>query len=179
MNKPLGLRYAPDRFIENSLLMAVGAAEVLHRGLRIDEKPFPEVDFAAMRDAVLRQVPEEHRSRFKGMIRNDPTLRDRLRSLAARPDPEVIAQLVPNVDQWAKRTTQARNYLAHEGRTPKHSIDELVAIVETTRAVVILNVLHELGLPAERQRQIVQENSRLRAVSREAREWLVALEPDS
>lgn len=179
INMILGLRYAPDRFIENSLLMAVGAAEVLHRGLRIDEKPFPEVDFAAMRDAVLRQVPEEHRSRFKGMIRNDPTLRDRLRSLAARPDPEAIAQLVPNVDQWAKRTTQARNYLAHEGRTPKHSIDELVAIVETTRAVVIVNVLHELGLPAERQRQIVQENSQLRAVSREAREWLVALEPDS
>lgn len=32
-NMILGLRYAPARFIENNLLTAVGAAEVLHRGL--------------------------------------------------------------------------------------------------------------------------------------------------
>ncbi|WGT46632.1 HEPN domain-containing protein [Tessaracoccus lacteus] len=174
-NMILGLRYAPARFIENNLLTAVGAAEVLHRGLRIDEKPFPKAVFTAMRDAMLGQVPEEHRDRFKGAIRNDPTLRDRLHALAARPDKEAIAQLVPDLNHWARRTTRARNDLAHEGRTPNHSIDELIAIVETTTAVVILNVLHELGLPAERQRQIVREHPQLRAVSQAASERLVAL----
>lgn len=179
INMILGLRYAPAIFVENNLLMAVGAAEVLHRGLDIDERPFPKNQFKEMRDAILGQVPEEHRDRFKGMIRNDPTLRDRLRALAARPDQEAIAQLVPDVDYWAKRTTRARNDLAHEGRTPSHSFDELIAIVEATTAVVILNVLHELGLPAERQRQIVREHPQLRMVSQKVSEWLVAREPNS
>ncbi|WP_259877572.1 HEPN domain-containing protein [Brevibacterium sp. p3-SID960] len=169
----LGLRYAPARFVESNLLTAVGAAEVLHRNLRVGEKPFPKAEFAAMREAMLAQVPDKHRNRFKRAIRNDPTLRDRLHALAARPDQEAIAQLLPDVDHWAKRTTRARNDLAHEGRTPNHSIEELIAVVEVTTAVVILNVLHELGLPAERQREIVREHPQLRATFRTAAEWLV------
>lgn len=178
-NMILGLRYAPARFIENNLLTAVGAAEVLHRGLHIDQKPFSKGEFTTMRDAMLEQVPEEHRRRFKGAIRNDPTLRDRLHALAARPDQEAIAVLVPDVAHWAKRTARARNDLAHEGRTPNHSFDELAAVVEVTTAVVILNLLHELGLPVERQREVMQEHPRLRATSRNACAWLAASEPDS
>ena len=170
----LGLRYAPARYVENNLLTAVGAAEVLHRGLGIDEKPFPADDFTAMRDAMLAQVPQEHRARFKGAIRNDQTLRDRLCALAARPDQEAIALLMPDVDRWATRTARARNDLAHEGRTPNHSFEELIAVVEVTTAVVTLNVLHELGLPAERQRKIMQEHPQLKETARAAREWLVA-----
>ncbi|MGW9174174.1 AMP-binding protein [Streptomyces decoyicus] len=136
----LGLRYAPARYVENNLLTAVGAAEVLHRGLRIDEKPFPRAEFRAMRDAMLKQVPERHRERFKGVIRNDPTLRDRLYALAARPDQDAIALLTPDVDRWAERTTRARNDLTHEGKTPNHRIEELIAVVEVTTAVVILNL---------------------------------------
>lgn len=178
-NMILGLRYAPARFIENNLLTAVGAAEVLHRGLDIDEKPIPEAEFKAIRNAMLDQVPEEHRGRFKAAIRNTLTLRDRLLALAARPNQDAIMQLVPDVDHWAKRTARARNDLAHEGRTPDHSIEELDAIVGATTAVVILNILHELGLPAERQRQIVREHPQLRTVSRKASEWLVVPAPSS
>jgi hypothetical protein len=177
-NMILGLRYAPASFIENNLLTAVGAAEVLHRSLRIDERPFPPGEFASMRDAMLTQVPQEHRDRFRGSIRNDPTLRDRLCALAARPDQEAIALLMPDVVHWAKRTTRARNDLAHEGRTPNHSFEELIAIVEVTTAVVILNVLHELGLPGEQQRRIVHEHPQLRVTSRTASEWLAAPTPD-
>lgn len=179
INMILGLRYAPARYVENNLLTAVGAAEVLHRGLDIDERPMPADEFKLMREAMLAQVPKEHRQRLKGAIRNDPTLRDRLYALAARPDSRAVALLMPDVDRWASRTTQARNDLAHEGRTPNHPVEELIAVVEVTTAVVILNVLHELGLPAERQREIVQEHPQLRATARTAREWLVVPEPDS
>ena len=176
-NMILGLRYAPARFIENNLLTAVGAAEVLHRSLRIDEKPFAPEDFTTMRDAMLTQIAEEHRDRFKGAIRNDPTLRDRLCALAARADQETIELLIPDVAHWAKRTTRARNDLAHEGRTPHHSIEELIAIIEVTSAVVILNVLHELGLPGEQQRKIVRKHPQLRATSQNAGVWLAGPTP--
>lgn len=86
---------------------------------------------------------------------------------------------MPDVGHWTGRTTRARNDLAHEGKTPKHSFEELIAIVEVTTAVVILNVLHDLSLPAERQREIVQEHPRLRAMSRTAGEWMVAPESDA
>ncbi|MGV9319469.1 ApeA N-terminal domain 1-containing protein [Streptomyces sp. NPDC003660] len=174
----LGLRYAPARYVENNLLTAVGAAEVLHRGLRIDEKPFPGAEFKAMRDAMLEQVPASHRARLKGAIRNDPTLRDRLYALAARPDQDAIALLIPDVDRWANRTTRARNDLAHEGRTPNHCVEELFAVVEVTTAVIILNLLHELGLPAERQSELVRKHPQLRATARTAREWLISPDPD-
>lgn len=173
INMILGLRYAPARFVENNLLMAAGAAEALHRGLGIDEKPIPDTEFKRIRSAMLDQVPEEHRGRFKQAIRNSPTLRDRLLALAARPDQEVIKQVVPDVEHWAKRTTQARNNLAHEGKTPSHSVDELNTIVRVTSAVVILNILHELGLSAERQRQVVRDHPQWRMVCEKAREWLV------
>jgi hypothetical protein len=176
-NMILGSRYTPAHFVENDLLTAVGAAEVLHRNLRIAAKPFSDAEFKAMRDKMLARVPEEHRDRFKGAIRNDPTLRDRLHALAARPDQEAIALLVPDVGHWAKRTTRARNDLAHEGRTLNHSVEELIAIIEVTTAVVILNVLHELGLPAERQREIVQEHPQLTTTAQTAHEWLKA--PDT
>ncbi|MFJ4228418.1 HEPN domain-containing protein [Paenarthrobacter nicotinovorans] len=173
-NMTLGLRYAPARYVENNLLTAVGAAEVLHRGLRIDERPFPADEFKPMREAMLEHVPEEHRERFKGAIRNDPTLRDRLSALAARPDQEAISMLMPDVDRWARRTTLARNDLAHEGKTPKHSFEELIAVVDVTTAVVTLNLLHELGVPAERQREIVRDHPQLRSTAESAREWFFA-----
>ncbi|WP_399932414.1 HEPN domain-containing protein [Streptomyces kanamyceticus] len=152
--------------------MAVGAAEVLHRGFGIDEPPIPSEDFKAMREAMLAQVPEEHRKRIRGSLRNGPTLRDRLYALAARPDQEALSTLVPDVDRWATRTTRARNDLAHEGRTPNHKLEELVAIVDVTTAVVLLNLLNELGLPAERQREIVRVHPELRATVRSAQDWL-------
>lgn len=175
-NMILGLRYAPARYVENNLLIAVGAAEVLHRGLDIENFPIPANEFKRIREAMLAQVPEEHRKRFKEAIRNNVTLRDRLYALAARPDADAIGLLMPDVDRWAERTTRARNDLAHQGRTPDHSLEELIAVVEVTTAVVILNVLHELGLPADRQRKIVQEHPQLRATASNAREWLVVPE---
>lgn len=150
----------------------MGAAEVLHRGLRIDEKPFPVEKFTEMREDALKQVPEEYRAKFKGMLRNEPTLRSRLCALAKRVDSQEITDLLPDIDYWAKRTTQARNNLVHEGRTPEQSVDELLAIVETTTAVLILNILKELGLPAGRQRRIVLCIPQFRQASESANKWL-------
>lgn len=173
-NMILGLRYAPAQYIENNLLSAVGAAEVLHRGLQIDVPPIPAEEFITIRQAILGQVPAEHQERIKSALRNDPTLRDRLHALASRPDGEAITRLVPDVEKWARVTTRARNDLAHQGRTPRQSIDELIAVVNVTTAVVIVNLLNELGLSAERQREIVLNHPQLRRTSDHAREWLSA-----
>ena len=173
INMVSGLRYAPSSFIENNLLTAVGAAEVLHRGLDIDTKPIPDVDFKKIREDVLEKVPEIYRERFKKAIRNEPRLRDRLLDLAKRLDGEVVRLFIPDTDHWARRTAKARNDLAHEGKTPKHSLEELVAVVEVTKAVVVLSLLNEIGLPIEQQLKIVEEHPRLQLVRSWAEKYLI------
>lgn len=173
-NLILALRYAPPQYIESRILVSAGAAEALHRGLRIEKPPMPRDEFKNMRDAILELAPEDQRDRLKGAIRNEATLRERLRALADRPDGHAMAELVPDVDRWAGRTVRARNDLAHEGGTPNHSLDELIAVVEVTTAVVVLNLLHELGLPAEHQQKIVREHPQLRRTVSLAAEWLGA-----
>lgn len=173
----LALRYAPAQYVESRLLMAVGAAEALHRALGIEELPMPNAEFKKMREAMLEVAPEGQRERLKSAIRNDVTLRDRLGALVNRPDQKAVSVLVPDVERWASRTVKARNDLAHEGRTPRHEFEELVAVVEVTTGVVILNLLHEIGLPADRQRAIVSEHPQLRMIARWARAELVT--PDA
>lgn len=171
-NMVLGLRYAPARYVEGNLLTAVGAAEVMHRALDIDLPRLRREDFETLRARLLENTPEEHQSWVKGAIRNEPTLRDRLRSLAGLPDAEAMEKLVPDVEHWAKVATQARNDLAHTGQTPRQSIDELITAVKVTTAVVVMNLLQALGLPGERQREIINDHPELRYTARQARNYL-------
>jgi hypothetical protein len=177
-NMVLGLRYAPARYVEGNLLTAVGAAEVMHRALDIEQTRMPRPDFDALRAALMENTPKKHRSWVKGAIRNDPTLRERLVALAAHPDSEAMENLILNVDQWAKVATQARNDLAHTGQTPRQSVDELIAVVQVTAAVVLMNLLQALGLPAERQREIINDHPELRHTARQAREHLESVVAD-
>jgi len=57
-----------------------------------------------------------------------------------------------------------------------HSADELVAIVQATLAVVIMNLLHGLGLPLECQQAIIREHQQLRRTVRMSNKWFGAQE---
>ncbi|GAB3422264.1 HEPN domain-containing protein [Flindersiella endophytica] len=114
----------------------------------------------------------------KGVIRNDPTLRERLRALAALPDAEAMEKLVPDVEQWAKAATHARNGLAHTGQTPRQSVDVLFAVVKVTTAVVVMNLLQALGLPGERQRELVNDHPEFRQTAKRARDNLTSAPGD-
>lgn len=167
-NLILGLSYAPARFIEGRLLTAAGAAEVLRRALGQAEPPVPADEFSTMRAVLLKHTPEGHRKWLREKLRNDVTLKERLRHLAALPDRQAMQTLVPDVDRWATVTTQARNDLTHEGYTRRQTIDEVIAIVKVTTAVVVMNLLQALGVPAERQREIIKDHPELRQTALQA-----------
>lgn len=171
-NMILGLRYAPARFIEGRLLTATGAAEVLHRTLGKAEPPIPDGEFAALRRTMLEHIPDQHRRWVREKLRNEVTLKERLRDLAALPDPDAMQRLVPDVARWATVTTQARNDLTHEGYTRRQTIDEVIAVVKVTTAVVVMNLLQALGVPEERQREIVRDHPELRQTAKQARDHL-------
>ncbi len=178
-NLLLVFHYASDRYIESLILMAVGAAEALHQSLGIDELPMPKEVFGEIRENMLTQAPKDLRPRFKSMIQNRMTLRERLLALAARPDQQAVSKIVLDVELWAKKAVRARNELAHTAATKNHSLEELFAIVEVTRAVVTLNILHELGVSPERQREIVERNRWMRGVVKQSKHWFKGQDDES
>ena len=78
--------------------------------------------------------------------------------------------LLPDPERWTRMTVAARNNLTHTGRSSAHDLQELYAVARVTTAVVLLNLLHELGLRGERQRAILTENSEFSTACRLARE---------
>ncbi|MGO2661843.1 MAG: HEPN domain-containing protein [Propionibacterium freudenreichii] len=168
----LGLRYAPAEYVENNLLTIVSAAEVLHRELKLGKQPIPNEAFKTMRDSMLDQIPNKHHPRPKGNIRNKSTLRERLHDIVNLLDPSVVAELIPDVKTWARNTAIARNSLAHEGKTPGKPPEELMAIVNSTTAILLFVVLDNLGLSTQKQRKVARDHPNFRAIAQQSQKWL-------
>ena len=153
----LGLSYITDGYLQTRVITAVGAAEAFHRALNVGA-PMTKSEFEQVRKDTLGAVePERKKWLAEQIARNEPSLRNRLLDLARRPG-IFMALLVPDAEKWAKEAMRARNGLSHEGRSEGHSLDDLNALVEVTRAVVILNLLAQLGVPAERLALGLQEH---------------------
>ncbi|OII18440.1 hypothetical protein BIV01_02535 [Curtobacterium sp. MCBA15_013] len=156
----LGLHYVTDGYLESRLVTAVSAAESMHRAL--DPKPpIPQEEFKELRKQILAVDPAWKTwlaERFNDHT-NVPTLRERLLELAERVGPAGAAA-VADIPAWATTAKNARNTIAHAGAA-KGDFDRLHAVVETTSAVVILNLLYELGVPKERLLTVVREHPRL------------------
>lgn len=111
------------------ILSAASSAEALHRSLH-DSTPYPEGEFRELVKNALDAFPgedEESKSARKFIrerLTNHMTYRDRVLALAAIPDQEAVASLIPDVETWAELLKKARNSTAHAGKTPA-SAEEL------------------------------------------------------
>lgn len=158
INLLLGLRYVPGGYLGTQLLTVVGAAEAFHLALEL-APPIPEDEFKELKSALLEAVPVERKQWLSGLLaRNDPPLRNRLLDLANRPGAQTMKNLLPNPEEWAKVTRDARNNLTHAGNTSKHSPEVLFAAMTTTAAIVIVNLLHDLGF-SEAELELVMEKN--------------------
>jgi len=165
----LGLTYLTGGYLQTRVVSAVAAAEAFHRALN-PAPPISDAEFASLREVLFEAVPDERRGWLADRIRyNQPTLRERLVDLARRPGP-FMKELVPNPEVWAKVATRSRDGVAHFGTTGHSRYDELHAVVEVTSAVVIFNLLAQLGISQDRMRRALHENRGLRWTCELARE---------
>jgi hypothetical protein len=160
-------------FVENDLLTVTMTAEVLHRNLKLGERPYVNKEFKLMREKLLEVAPDGYKEMIKSSIRNELTLRQRLVSLADFVGEDLISALIPDVEYWAKEATKARNYLTHEGKVKNQSVEELIAIVDVTKAVVVLSVMRYIGVSDEYQKIIVSRHRQFIKAVLHAREWLM------
>jgi hypothetical protein len=168
----LSLIYVSDGYIQPQLVTAVAAAEAFHEALKLDP-PMPNSEFNSLKKRLLERIPEDRRQWLREKLgRNNHTLRQRLIDLAALPDQEVMKLLLPNAKSWADAAKNSRNLVAHGGEGGSDVI-LMHAITEVTTAVIIVNVLHRLGVPAKIE--AVTTTSRLERAARLAREkWPAA-----
>ena len=71
-----------------------------------------------------------------------------------------MSHLLPNPEAWAEATKKARNLVAHGGESDADVLLQY-AITQVTRAVVIVNLLHHLDIPADRLEYALMENQTL------------------
>ena len=172
INMVIVMQFEKMPFIENDLLTVTMTAEVLHRNLKLGGRPYVNKEFKLMREKLLDAAQDGYKEMIKSSIRNELTLRQRLVGLADFVGEDLISALIPDVEYWAKETTKARNYLTHEGRVKNQSVEELIAIVDVTKAVVLLSVMQCLGVSAEHQKIIVSRHRQYINAARRARDWL-------
>lgn len=167
----LGLRYVTGGYVETRVVTAVAAAEAMHRALNLGPR-IPEDEFNELRGLLMMAVPKERKPWLSDILgRNEPTLKQRLLSLVARPG-SIMHELVPDPETWAQRAGQARNTLAHEGAAGAHTFEDLYAIIEVTAAVVVINMLFELGVPEDGLRLAIERSQVLSRAADLAREHL-------
>lgn len=172
VNMVMAIQLEDMPFIENDLLAVTGAAEVLHRNLKIRPHMHDAAEFKKMKKEIMNVVPDWYKETVMSNLRNDPSLRIRLMDLAKSADEDSVLYLVPDVEYWAKKTVKARNDLTHKGVAPKQSADELLAIVDVTKTIIRLVILERLGVSKEYQNEIVKNYRQYINVARRAGEWL-------
>ncbi len=156
----LGLHYVTGAYLETQVVTAVAAAESFHRALEL-APPMSEEQFQSLRKLLLAAVPKHSKSWLSDRImRNEPALKQRLTELATRPG-SFMKELVPDAAKWAKAAGDARNTLAHVGASGEQNMNDLFTVVRVTEAVVIINLLHELGVPESRLEKALRDHKRL------------------
>lgn len=163
----LGLRYITRGYLDPRVVTAVGAAEAFHRALE-SPPPIPPEEFATLRELLLTAVPADRRGWVNDRVQyNEPSLKQRLVELATRPGP-FMTNLVPDPFLWARIAVRSRNDLAHRGHAGK-DYDQLYAVVEVTAAVVVLNLLREVGVPVNRLEMALSQHSEFKRAAELAR----------
>jgi hypothetical protein len=168
----LGLRYVTAGYLESKVVTAVAAAESMSRALK-QPPVMSKSKLRGVRHAALDAVEEEFKPWLQDKLASaEPTLPDRLLFLLDRPG-EFARSLIPNPEAWAESAANARNKLAHVGES-KHTTDELIAVVQITIAVVVLNFLYELGVSEERMQAAMREHREFTRAASLARQMFPA-----
>lgn len=159
-----GLKYISQGYAGTRLLSAASSAEALHQSLH-DSTPYPDPEFRELLAKALEAFPGEDtapkaaRKFIRERLTNRMTYQDRIKALAAIPDQQAVASLVPDIETWAKLLKNARNSAAHAAKTPA-SAEELArtaalqhTLTEVTYALLSIVLMAELDLPAQAQRR--------------------------
>lgn len=160
----LGERFMPDNYVEPQLITAVTAAESFHGAL--SDKSQLSREEALERLAPAFDVLSEKDVRWlKSLIPSGFSLRQRLERLVNRMPTTCRDRLVPDPAAWSRDVKDVRNDLAHRGSTSMDA-ERIFGVLCVTKAVVLVNLLLELGIDECRILESLTGNHELSRASR-------------
>lgn len=158
-NMIVGSRYVADHYVETMLIVAVAAAESFHRDLKEKGGSTREDNLTRLRPALEALGPDD-RAWLESFVPGGFSLGERLERLGQRIPESCRSLLLPAPAEWAKAAKRARHNLSHSGRSTEDAM-RLFATTRVTRAVVLVNILLELGLGEDRLRTALTDNGEL------------------
>jgi hypothetical protein len=168
-NMIFGLLNREPAFVQTQLLTIAVAAEALSRGLRPDALPMTPRDFERLLGEALKTLDPGDRERFEGLVRNEPTYRDRLLDIASIPAQAAVDLVLPNREGWVNSLRSVRNGLAHGLARDMGELDELHLLFLRTKYLLYLVIMAEIGLSESVQERCIRKNASLMRLNRAAR----------
>lgn len=144
----IGNRYLERPVLESLLLSIVAAAEAMHSKLELDPPIDPET-FKSVKKEILAGTPEEYQNRISNAFMNRHSLRQHFEGLMKRLPQELMRFSWTTRGTWMKIAREARNDISHSGSTNVDGQD-LYDTYKEIEELLLINVLYELGVPAQR-----------------------------
>ncbi|MCV7016974.1 HEPN domain-containing protein [Mycolicibacterium aichiense] len=160
-NMIFGLLNREPAFVQTQLLTIAVAAEALSRGLRPGALPMTPRDFERLLAEALKTLDPGDRERFEGLVRNEPTYRDRLLDLASIPSQVAVDLVLPDREGWANSLRNVRNGLAHGLARDIGELEELHQLFLRTKYLLYLVIMAEMGLSGSVQERCIRNNAPL------------------
>lgn len=165
--------FSPGIYSENRVVNAAGAAESLGALVLPNERTELSERPHAVEQFIAAFPPDEQRllrQRLKHI--NDPSLRDRLRSLATGAD-EAFTLVVAKHGPWVDAVVTTRNDIAHGNRLPGAG-PYLRALAETVEHLIEVHLLMQLGLTSGQVADALRDTPRTRWIAELAERYLHA-----
>jgi len=153
-------------FLESQMFNAASAAEGLHRAM-VARKADEEAHEAFVAE-LTTSVPDEHRGWLKEKLKYayEPSFPERLHELIDYAGP-AVEYSIGNRRRWISRVAAARNGLAHPGAKSRRDPLKLVRLEQTTRMLVEVVLLRELGFGEEACEKMVKQDPHWRHLAAE------------
>ena len=145
-------------YVQTQLLVVAVATEAMSRELRPNAIPMAPRDFERLLHQALKTLDPGDRERFEGLVRNEPTYRDRLLDVASIPAQAAVHLVIPDREQWVSQLRDVRNGLAHGLAREMGELEELHRLYLRTRFLLYLVMMSELGLSEAVQVRAVRAN---------------------
>jgi hypothetical protein len=144
------------------VLIAVAAAEALHRRLFPKKRPYTRTEYREMKRSILAAVSPGLRPFLKDVLQwaNQLKLNARLAELSELAGPSIDG-MVPDAGRWSQKVARVRNDLTHwdpEEPTTKLNGPQLFWLAEAVGTLVTVCLLRELEFTDDVRVRLLADN---------------------
>jgi hypothetical protein len=156
----LALLYAPPHHLENKVMNVCQAAEGYHRRMH-DYQLMPDQEYAALTEVLVASAPERWHSLVAGALANanGPSFKVRIAKLVEKAG-ETGAALASTFPNYPARVRNFRDRYVHflkVAPTPREQVPEVADLYDTTKIILEVCLLQDIGWSAAEAGQAVAE----------------------